>query len=377
MAVSLSIGGQPLFSIFMKIQKLQIGNFKSLVDLEIVEPNPFTVFVGANGVGKSNIFEALEFAKSNITYVDVSTKTDPGRIAKIELGKLERAYVLDAQKEIIDLIEKDFGGRRQYLNFLSSPQKFSYSCIYEKSTTSTLDLGYNTESPDFFANLPVNPYTNDFSIYKQFYNSFSRLFIGKKNLNRLHEFKVRYERDSLFTSADNLEKVLKRLLLDESKREEIVEYLQLFVPGFENIEIYSDNIGGTDTLLIYEKSSSKPFNKSLISDGTYNLLCLLTAVFQSDEPQFLCIEEPENGLTPDVIKEMTSIFRNACEEKGHYIWLNTHSQSLVSQLTADEVITVDKINGETKIQQFTGKNFHGLRMDEAWLTNSLGSGLPW
>ncbi len=45
----------------MKLQSLHIKNFKSIVDLEIVEPNPFTVFVGPNGSGKSNIFEALEF----------------------------------------------------------------------------------------------------------------------------------------------------------------------------------------------------------------------------------------------------------------------------------------------------------------------------
>ena len=45
----------------MKLQKVHIKNFKSIVDLEIVEPNPFTVFVGPNGSGKSNIFEALEF----------------------------------------------------------------------------------------------------------------------------------------------------------------------------------------------------------------------------------------------------------------------------------------------------------------------------
>jgi AAA15 family ATPase/GTPase len=32
-----------------------------LVDLNIIEPNPFTVFAGSNGAGKSNIFEALAF----------------------------------------------------------------------------------------------------------------------------------------------------------------------------------------------------------------------------------------------------------------------------------------------------------------------------
>ena len=45
----------------MKIKSLVIENFKSIERIELVEPNPFTVFVGPNGSGKSNIFEALEF----------------------------------------------------------------------------------------------------------------------------------------------------------------------------------------------------------------------------------------------------------------------------------------------------------------------------
>ncbi len=46
----------------MKIKKLSIKNFKSLIDIEINEPEQFTVFVGPNGSGKSNIFEAIQLA---------------------------------------------------------------------------------------------------------------------------------------------------------------------------------------------------------------------------------------------------------------------------------------------------------------------------
>ena len=45
----------------MNIKRLVIENFKSIERIELIEPNPFTVFVGPNGSGKSNIFEALEF----------------------------------------------------------------------------------------------------------------------------------------------------------------------------------------------------------------------------------------------------------------------------------------------------------------------------
>ena len=45
----------------MKIHQLKIKGFKSIGEITLDSPNPFSVFVGANGAGKSNIFEALEF----------------------------------------------------------------------------------------------------------------------------------------------------------------------------------------------------------------------------------------------------------------------------------------------------------------------------
>ena len=43
------------------MQALSIHNYKSLVNFELRNINSFTVFVGANGVGKTNVFEALEY----------------------------------------------------------------------------------------------------------------------------------------------------------------------------------------------------------------------------------------------------------------------------------------------------------------------------
>jgi hypothetical protein len=50
---------------------------------------------------------------------------------------------------------------------------------------------------------------------------------------------------------------------------------------------------------------------------------------------------------------------------------------LVSQLQPKEIILVDKVNGMTQTKQIAGMDLHGLKMDEALLTNSLGGGIPW
>jgi len=329
----------------LKIKSLNIKNFKSIVDITINEPNPFTVFVGPNGSGKSNIFEALEFMSYS-------------------------HYPFNKAPEL-------FGGEDLFLS-RKNPKSFFEALIeieeYEISTkklpTTNLNSGKTTDE----YHTDVRPYNKGKgSIHNLFLANQSRIFI-----NNLSIQKENYRDSSKLTiSCDNLEKVLKRILEKKNIKEQIVEWLELFIPGFKDIGVRKSEFNSNEDLLIYQKYYDKPFNKELVSNGTYNILCLLTAVFQIERPQFLCIEEPENGLNPFVIRKLVDFFRQACEEKGHYIWLNTHSQTLVECLTPEELIVVDKINGETQVKQFKGMDLHGLDMSEVWLSGALGGGTPW
>ncbi|MEZ0484716.1 AAA family ATPase [Fibrella aquatica] len=320
----------------MQIKRLVIENFKSIERIELIEPNPFTVFVGPNGSGKSNIFEALEFM-----------------------------YLANATN---DLVEDLFGGQEGFLNRRS----------ISNSVAVGVDLGgvtarfvYDTKNEEIEIGGKVDSnatFSGNFKALDKFLENFSRLFIKNTPLQKLSL----NNNKRLSLAASNLEKVLKRILSNDVLKREIFEWLEIFVPSFKAVEI-----DDRDELHWFETAHRKYFTKDLISDGTYNILALLTAVFQSEEPQFLCIEEPENGLNPKVTRELVHLFRFACEEYGHYIWLNTHSQSLVSVLTPEEIILVDKVDGATKTKQVAGMNLHGLPMDEAWLSNALGGGIPW
>jgi len=315
----------------MKIHELKIEGFKSIGEIKLVDPNPFSVFVGPNAAGKSNIFEALEFFQLS--------------------GLMNKDYEMTARL---------FGTFEEIFNQIVKSETISIN----------LNLGDSKPSLTLKKNQDENK-INGHSL--KYLKNYSRIFVGKESI-----LKQNIRDDSrLASDASNVEKVLKRILKEEKNKEEIIELLQLLIPGFSNLEIRTEELSGSDNLLIYEDSLKKPLNKRLISDGTYNIIALIAAIYQSEEPQFLCIEEPENGLNPKVVKQLVSLFRDKCKEKGHYIWLNTHSQTLVSELTPDEIILVDKVNGLTQTKQVKGFDLHGMKMDEALLTNALGGGIPW
>ena len=331
----------------MKIKRLVIENFKSIERIELIEPNPFTVFVGPNGSGKSNIFEALEyFNLQRRGYKASSLFGGPESFLRRQ-GNKNRIY-----------FNLEFDGGFLEHTFAQGAEMLSVM----KEMRDDLPFASKELMDQHFQH-------NKKEEYDQLIENFFRIFIRNEPL-----VKVQLNDDQrLSLSAKNLEKVLKRILTNETLRAEITEWLELFVPEFKAVEI-----DDRDELHWFEKSIPDYFTKDLISDGTYNILALLTAVYQSDDkPQFLCIEEPENGLHPQVARELVDFFRTMCEERGHYIWLNTHSQSMISRVRPEEMVVVEKKQGKTQITQYQGRDFHGLRMDEALLMNVLGGGLAW
>ncbi|MDO8550045.1 MAG: AAA family ATPase [Ignavibacteria bacterium] len=327
----------------MNITKIKIENFKSIKSLEINEPNPFSVFVGSNAAGKSNIFEALEF-------MSLCTSRDN------PVSLFEGVSQVSNFNSNSDDFYFQLGDYKNYIFIDSKYSKDKFNIITEGVNTKTITEDLNTKTD-----------------YVQFIKNFSRLFIGfekyvKEPIN--DDSKLRLD-------GDNLEQVLYRLLNDENLNEEFKEWLSLFIPDFKDIEVIIDSLTNKKNLHFFEEYYNAPFSTSLVSDGTRNILILLSALYQSKEPQFLCIEEPENGLNPYIIRELVKMFRKFCKEKKFYIWLTTHSQTLVSELKPIELILVNKKNGLTEIKYARDLNIEGIRMDEAWLSNIYGAGVPW
>ena len=368
--------GVCLFSIFiygkvyfwgMRIKKIQIKNFKSLVDFELEDLKPFCAFVGPNASGKSNIFEALELLNFFFLYGKNASNLFGGTKNILSFNSLQDELVYDILfydgiRFFYDFqFETDLSLNRKIprvkSNFHNGLTLSDYKdLVKRKHSISSFESG-------------GGKYEND---YEQFIDNFSRLFIGKSQLDRL-----RIQHLKLAPDASNLSQVIGKIFEDDDKRDDFIDWLRIIIPEFKDIEIKKSNIDGSFEFFLFEKSSNKPFHKYLISDGTYSILALMAAVYQTDQPQFLCIEEPENGLHPQAIQLLVDFFREKCEEYGHHIWLNTHSQTLVRCMEIDELILVNKVDGETRAKQLTKEDEVNLKTDEAWLSNALGGGILW
>ena len=368
----------------MRIKKIQIKNFKSLVDFELEDLKAFCAFVGPNASGKSNIFEALEFTNYVATYgFKAMNFFNLNDIVSFNFRPISKFKEADDPTFIINY---DFESNLP-LNSSFYTYKKEQSNEYEiKGVASPFVDNFNGPHYRPFLILDASDFEKrkEFTVrwkergntydqeLEQFIDNFSRLFVGKSNLNRTPTIAGKLAPD-----ASNLSQIVGKVFEDENVRIDFIDWLRILIPEFENIEVKKSNIDRSFEFFLYEKSSNKPFPKNLISDGTYNILALMTAVYQNNQPQFLCIEEPENGLHPQAIQLLVDFFREKCEEKDHHIWLNTHSQTLVRCLEIDEIILVNKVDGETRAKQLTKEANIDIKTDEAWLSNALGGGVLW
>ena len=369
----------------MRLNRVYIKNYKSLVDFKLEDLKPFCAFVGPNASGKSNIFESLEFANHVIKYSfdapsffggkDLIFSYNPTIVAENSNFKEGQLFTFEFGDGIkIDMI-LSYEQRKTNSNYPITSIGTRANTILNVEQLSALEIR-NTESRNkYLGKLKEEgfKYEND---YEHFVDNFARIFVGNPNLIRRYGSPQVFS-STLLSDASNLTQILGTIFENENKREEFIEWLHILIPEFKSIDVKKSNLDGRYEFYLYEKSSDKPFPRYLISDGTYNILALMAAVYQSSQPQFLCIEEPENGLHPQAIQSLIDFFRQKSEEEGHFIWLNTHSQTLVRCLAIDELVLVNKINGETKAKQMTKEDKIDINSDEAWLSNALGGGTLW
>ena len=374
------------------IRRLNIANFKSIDSLEITGLSSFSVFAGANGSGKSNFFDALDFVSLFVNNGIETALHRQGGFANIHSAKRRGS---DSKKFCFE-IECDLCEDQS-----ETSSAFHYSlCI--------LDLDKEPEIEEYlYANgeLIIKRNRDETASYHKeewssvggFPGMHSALWLYRnhpitllmKNLAvyRIEPAGAKEPDMSVFPTqlerkGHNLASVLQYLETNPEVRENILDWMEMIVPGIENIQTEQQRLDGSTALLFKEKGTERRFPAHLISDGTMYALCLLVAVIGApSQGGMTLIEEPERGLHAKAIRELVDMMRQQASPENP-IWLTTHSESVVRALKLRELILVDKVDGRTTMKRadavnLSEKDMAPLGLDEVWLSNLLGGGLPW
>jgi len=145
-------------------------------------------------------------------------------------------------------------------------------------------------------------------------------------------------------------------------------------------ETYQDyvthNQFGRVGLQLLEGPSKVPLPANRLSDGTLRFLALAALLFQPSPPPLICLEEPELGMHPDMIRMVAGMIVDASTRTQ--LIVTTHSEQLLTALQDDFDVLFAFDAGVTGsiVRRFSQNEFKEWSEDhtlgELWTSGELG-----
>lgn len=364
----------------MHIESIRLKNFKSFRDAQMVDIPNYCVVVGANGTGKSSLFDLFGFLKDCLIFnVRQALQARGGfnevisrGVAKdaaieleikyrMEIAGVDRlvTYVVNiAQENNKPLVEREilrykrgrYGSPFHFLDF----QRGKGFAITNEEDFDKPDEGLEREEQSVGRDVLAIKGLGQFERFKAA-NAFRQL-IENWHVSDFHINLARGSKDAagfdehLSVTGDNLQLVARNI--HESHPEifdRIVTVMKRRVPGVCNIEPVPTQDGRL-LLRFQDGSFADPFIDKYVSDGTIKMFAYLVLLYDPSPHPLLCVEEPENQLYPKLQPELAEEFRQYANQGGQ-VFVSTHSPDFLNAVELDEVFWLVKEEGYTQIRR--------------------------
>ncbi|MFZ1073816.1 MAG: AAA family ATPase [Verrucomicrobiia bacterium] len=334
-------------------ESIKFENFKTLRDTTL-PLNPFTLIVGPNGSGKSTALNAF------------SALRQPGQAQFLQCRSVSAP----------------------------SGTKFALTANWKEEGNNILVQvtwqGDNSFVGPSFRPIPASPQTPLRA---------DQLEKPAKALNRGRFYSldanviaapIQLQPDMELTSTGaNLAGVLDRLRDKTPERfEALNEQLGLWIPEFNRI-LFETPFVGQRSIALRTRDGNHTIRANNLSQGTLIALALLTIAYLPDPPSIVCLEEPDRGLHPRLLRDLRdALYRLAypegSQEKRNPVQVvaTTHNPYLLDLFREHpaEIVIAEKVGLESKFSRLSDRAdleeiLGDAPLSEVWYSGVLG-GVP-
>ena len=378
----------------MQLKSAKIRGYRPFRDM-LARFGLLEIIVGANGSGKSSLFEFLKFLRDSL-YQDIPPEIIFGSIGQQIFHKpgpdrfwwsveVDTGYPVPVRYEG-ELMGPVGGTHLSFERVVSAepldPQydrPYLFMNIKGRKGVMQDPESKRLEQQDILLKRPsqlaLSTVTNPAmeTLYNlreyirgwRFYSSFN---IANEKIRK----SVPIEQEPvLHEDAGNLSSLLHYLMTEhQAIFDELQQHLRAAVPGFrgltvkarggpgEVIAFWEEEGIGNDLRLVDQsdlRGTSSPLPRSWIdsdlsladlSDGILRLICWMVLCLQPNPPSLICIDEPDQGVHPRTLPILAGLFEKASERTQ--LFLATHSSYFLMQFDLSRIAVMRKEDGEAK-----------------------------
>jgi predicted ATPase len=364
----------------MRIESIKLKNFKAFQDVHIKDIPPFCVVIGANGTGKSTLFDVFRFLKHCLTsnvrkalqdrggfHEVVSRGHDDESILieiqfRMEIAGISRrvTYSLEIaqshnqpfiKREILRYKRGEYGSPFHFLDFengsghaINNEEDFKISDKDLKKEQQKLDANYilaikglgqfdRFKAASGFRKLIENWHISDFHIETARGNN---TIIG--------------EDQHVSESGDNIARVARNYLENYPDIFNAIKTkMKQRVPGIASVDSKVTEDGRL-LLKFGDQAFKESFVDRYVSDGTIKMFAYLLLLNDPAPHPVLCVEEPENQLYLGLLPELAEEFESYTQ-RGGQVFVSTHSPDFLNAVPLKSVYWLKKQSGYTIVER--------------------------
>lgn len=366
-----------------RLTEVKVDNFLSLKNVT-VELKPLNVLVGPNGAGKTNLMKVFQFLgeiarhelapavdmvggydqlffrgegpsgptikislKGVVTKYATSKSPDEYRLSfwrnRFKFGSKFRQPSVELLHRIEEIKFKRFAGQGRRITLKGG--KVSSATTMRRSTNEKV-LPFDING-DVTGLGTLRRFGESYGSAE--WNGFAELVEGM----RLFDVSVDKAREPssasgerLYADGSNIAPFLYRLSNDEPYVFDMIkDDLRSVLPGFK--DFHFREIGGSSDAVVLEIEEEHlkertPLARS--SYGTIRAIALFAMLNDPAPPALTCLEEIDHGLHPHALDRIVDRLRDA--SKHTQIIVATHSPALVNRLSVEELLVVERNDGD-------------------------------
>ena len=339
---------------------ISVEGFRSIKRLERLPLKPINVLIGANGSGKSNLIQVFSllralFLKRFDEYVGRSGGAD----RNLHFGS-------KTTKEIC--IDISFGGGEEMHYARFEPTEGDKLQLRSEWMEAAEEREHEKGVGKNIAEI-IQERLDRWRVYH-----FHDTGRGAPLLRTAQLHDNRFLRED----GENLAAFLYRLKKKEqSAYARICDTFRLVTPFFDDFILEPQELNEQMIRLEWRhRASDAHFDISVFSDGALRFLALATLLLQPARlrPSVILLDEPELGLHPYAITLLCELISSVATETQ--IILATQSPFLVDHFEPEDVIVVDRVEGQSKFRRLSTEKLKNWLEDyslgDLWLMNDLG-----
>ena len=363
----------------MQIESIAIKNYRCLRDILLDNLTRMTVVVGANGSGKSSLFDVFTFLKDALTqnvasavarrggYRELVSRGQEGPI-EITLkfrehgGPLVKYWLKinqDGGHVVVDhealSYRKGQGGRGGW-RFVDcrrgEGEVITNESEYGVSAMKGADQKKRKFKLDDPSTLAIKSFgqLQEFPIVSEFRSLIENWHISDFHITDARPSAEVGYAEHLSTRGDNVALVAQYLYENHPQQfSKVLQAMRQRVPGVSDVEAKPTEDGRL-VLRFQDGSFQDPFIARYVSDGTIKMFAYLVLLYDPNPHPMLAVEEPENQLYPALMRELVEEFHDYAR-RGGQVFVSTHSPDFLNGAELDEIRWLVKEDGFTKVRR--------------------------